>query len=308
MTLYSELKLALQQGCPHSQIFLDEPMSRHTSFRIGGPAPLLIIPGTADELPRALSILNKAGTPPLVIGNGSNLLVEDVPLPFPVIQTHSGFEIPELLEGNRLRAPSGITLAKLAMFALNSGLTGLEFAHGIPGSLGGAVFMNAGAYGGEMIQVVDETTAIQNEKFVIIKGKEHDFGYRHSTFSENGGVILSSVLQLQPGNSEVIRTRMEELAAKRRASQPLEFPSAGSTFKRPVGAYAAALIDKCGLKGFSVGGARVSEKHAGFVINGGNASFNDVIAVIEHVHNRVLQETGFNLEPEVRIIHACSEV
>ena len=294
----------IRERWPDVRLLPDEPMSRHTSFRIGGPAPLLIIPESPDSLEGVCRVMDDLELRPLLIGNGSDLLVEDRPLSFPVIQTHCGDEQARRLDGDRIEAPSGMTLARLSCFARDCGLTGLEFAHGIPGTLGGALFMNAGAYGGEMVQVVSETSVYSEGSVFTVSGEEHGFGYRRSRFSELGGVALSSVLRLSTGDPAVIGAAMEELGARRRASQPLEYPSAGSTFKRPVGAYAAALIDQCGLKGWRSGGARVSEKHAGFVISDGTASFDDVIAVMKHVHETVLRQTGFSLEPEVRIIRA----
>ena len=196
---------------------------------------------------------------------------------------------------------AGITLARLASFAAGEGLTGLEFAGGIPGTLGGAVMMNAGAYGGEMVQVVRRTRCLTPEGAVKeIVGEEHEFSYRHSVFSQGEDVILSSVLELEPGQEEDIRAQMAELAQKRKSKQPLEYPSAGSMFKRPQGYFAAALIDQCGLKGFTVGGAQVSEKHAGFVINRGGATCADVLALVREVQRRVREQTGVELEMEVR--------
>lgn len=294
----------IRRSFPDTTLLRDEPMSRHTTFHIGGPAPLMIIPSSTEDTVGVLRLLESMGAAPLLVGNGSNLLVEDAPLAFPVVKTHTNKETPVILDSCHLEAPAGITLSRLAVFAQKAGLAGLAFAHGIPGTLGGALYMNAGAYGGEMAQVALETTALINGKLVTIRGADHDFGHRHSCFSSSGGCVLSSVLQLQPGDSDSIACEMEELAAKRRASQPLEYPSAGSAFKRPAGAYAAALIDQCGLKGKGIGGARVSEKHAGFIINGGGASFDDVLAVIHMVQETVKKETGFELEPEIRIIRA----
>jgi UDP-N-acetylmuramate dehydrogenase len=202
-----------------------------------------------------------------------------------------------------MTAESGILLSKLAVFALEHSLTGLEFAHGIPGTLGGAVSMNAGAYGGEMKDIVVKTTAVAPDSQVFdVIGDAHGFSYRRSRFSEMNHVILSSVLKLDKGDPEVIKSRMDELSRKRRESQPLNLPSAGSTFKRPQGGYAAALIEQAGLKGYVFGGAMVSEKHAGFVVNRGNATFSDVMAVIDHVRETVLKQFSIELEPEVKII------
>ncbi len=295
----------IRERWPDVRLLKNEPMSRHTSFHIGGPAPLLVIPSGAEMLEGVCRLMDDLELHPLLIGNGSDLLVEDSPLSYPVIQTHTGAETARLLPGDRIEAGSGITLARLACFARDHGLTGLEFAHGIPGTLGGALFMNAGAYGGEMVQVTEQTTVYADGSVFTLSNEEHGFAYRRSYLSECGGVALSSILRLSPGDPALIGARMEELGTKRRNSQPLEYPSAGSTFKRPAGAYAAALIDQCGLKGWSHGGARVSEKHAGFVISDGTASFDDVMAVMEHVQTVVQRETGFLLEPEVRIIRAA---
>ena len=295
---------AIRERWPDVRVLTDEPMSRHTTFRIGGPTPLMIIPSGPDTLEGVCRLMDKLELHPLLIGNGSDLLVEDKPLSFPVIQTHTGNETARLLPGDRIEAGCGITLSRLACFARDNGLTGLEFAYGIPGTLGGALFMNAGAYGGEMVQVTEQTSVYDKGSVFTLTGDEHGFSYRKSRFSEEGGVALSSILKLSAGDPDAISAQMEEFGVRRRGSQPLEFPSAGSTFKRPAGAYAAALIDQCGLKGWSCGGARVSEKHAGFVISDGTAGFDDVIAVMEHVRDVVLRETGFSLEPEVRIIRA----
>ena len=304
MERFEQAEKLLRERFPSLTILKDEPMSRHTSFRIGGPAPLLAVPGSPEELAGVCALLSGLELEPLLIGNGTNLLVEDLPLTFPVVQTHTGKETPELLPGGRIRASSGITLSRLAVFAQKNGLAGMEFAHGIPGSLGGAVYMNAGAYGGEMVQIVETTEVFDNGAASTVAGEDHRFGYRRSRFSDSGAVILSSVLKLAPGDPEEIGAKMEDLMNRRKSSQPLEWPSAGSAFKRPVGGYAAALIEECGLKGRGCGNARVSEKHAGFIINGGNATFRDVMDVIDLVRETVLREKGILLEPEVRIIRA----
>lgn len=201
-----------------------------------------------------------------------------------------------------VKAGSGVTLARLAVFAREHGLTGLEFAHGIPGTLGGAVTMNAGAYGGEMAQVIRSVTCLTADGAVETV-RDFDFGYRHSVFGDGTRLILGAELELAPGKREVIAARMEELSAQRQSKQPLEYPSAGSMFKRPVGYFAAALIDQCGLKGLTVGGAQVSEKHAGFVVNRGGATCADVLALVDQVKERVLTQTGVELEMEVKILH-----
>lgn len=303
-SIFDEAEAELKKHFSSLTVLRDEPMSAHTAFRIGGRTPLLAVCDTPEKLSFAAEYFQLRGIRPLVIGNGSNLLVDDCPLRFPVIQTHSGKEEAIRISETEIEAPAGITLSRLAVFAMKNGLTGLEFAHGIPGSLGGAVFMNAGAYGGEMANTVVRAKAFGADGIYTVQAEEMDFSYRHSRFSESNDLVLSAVLRLAPGRSEEISARMEELMAKRKANQPLDKPSAGSTFKRPAGAYAAALIDSCGLKGYTIGGAAVSTKHAGFVVNLGDAGFSDVMAVMEHVRETVQRETGFVLEPEVRIIHS----
>ena len=258
--------------------------------------------GGREEAAAAVQAATEAGIAPFFLGNGSNLLVAD--------HGYEGFVLKacgldQVREGNhRLRAESGITLARLANAALGRGLTGLEFAHGIPGTLGGAVVMNAGAYGGEMVQVLTAVTYLDGA------GEEHTLPaaacaltYRHSRFSDRPDwLVLEAELELRPGDGEAIRARMDELAAKRREKQPLEWPSGGSTFKRPEGHFAAALIEGCGLKGVGIGGAQVSEKHAGFVVNRGGATADDVRRLMALVQETVLRETGVALEPEVRLL------
>ena len=284
-------------------IFLtDEPMSRHTTFRTGGPADIYIEPSGVEELKQVLDICREENVAYTIIGNGSNLLVADHGYEGFVLKACGLDQVREV--NRRLRAESGITLARLANAALGRGLTGLEFAHGIPGTLGGAVVMNAGAYGGEMVQVLTAVTYLDGA------GEEHTLPaaacaltYRHSRFSDRPDwLVLEAELELRPGDGEAIRARMDELAAKRREKQPLEWPSGGSTFKRPEGHFAAALIEGCGLKGVGIGGAQVSEKHAGFVVNRGGATADDVRRLMALVQETVLRETGVALEPEVRLL------
>ena len=298
MNCLERLTTQLRQRCPGLELRLREPMSRHTSFHIGGPARLMALPKTAQEAAQALRGACELGVEPFFMGNGSNLLVSDRGVERFLVKAGLGFDRC-WLEGTDLVAESGISLARLAVFARDNGLTGLEFAHGIPGTLGGAVNMNAGAYGGEMAQVVREVVCLNRngEEETVT---DFDFGYRRSAFSNGSRMILRVRLALQPGDRDTIRARMEELAAQRQAKQPLEYPSAGSMFKRPVGYFAGALIEQCGLKGLTVGGAQVSEKHAGFVINRGGATCNDVLELISQVQNRVLAETGVTLEMEVK--------
>lgn len=295
--LISEIK----ENFPSLALLENEPLSRHCSFRIGGPVRAMAFPETAQALLELSALLARAGEKPFIIGNGTNLLVTDAPLERVAVMTEKlcGME----RDGRYITAQSGVTLARLAVFARQQGLGGLEFAHGIPGSLGGAVSMNAGAYGGEMKDVTVSTAFLDEALNVSAVSRDgHAFSYRHSVFSDTGCVILESVLELEPGEPAEIRSRMEALAAKRSASQPLNRPSAGSTFKRPASGYAAAMIDEAGLKGFQIGGAAVSEKHAGFVVNLGGATFEDVRRVIEHVQDTVYGKFGVRLEPEVKII------
>ena len=302
MDIFSNAEKYIKDNFPSSVILRDEPLKKHTSFKIGGCVPMLIIPESTKAIADIYTYFKANGVTPLVIGNGTNILAEDCDLPFPVIKTHGKAESIRLISETEIEVDCGATLAQAAVFAMKHGLTGMEFAHGIPGSLGGAVYMNAGAYGGEMAHIVTKTIALGDCGIYEVNGSAHDFSYRHSVFSEKNDIILSSVLKLEKGDTAEISAKMDELAAKRRASQPLNMPSAGSTFKRPANGYAAAMIDSCGLKGFTAGDAQVSEKHAGFVVNCGSATFSDVMDVIEHVRNTVYQKLDTHLETEVKII------
>jgi len=278
----------------------NEPMSRHTSFRIGGPAAIMVFPRTADETAEALRLAQGYDT--LLFGNGSNLLAGDGRLEIAAIKTCRESEA-EYLGDGKIKVPCSMLLSKAAAFALKHSLAGLEFAAGIPGTLGGAVFMNAGAYGGEMKDIVLQTEYLTKDlERRIISNEEHGFGYRKSVFSGGDGVVLFSVLQLEKGDKNEIREKMDLLAQKRRASQPLDLPSAGSTFKRPVGGYAAALIEQAGLKGVSVGGAMVSPKHSGFVVNMGGATCEDVRRLMDIIVEKVYAFSGITLEPEVKFV------
>lgn len=302
MDQMSALKEKLRQTVPELELLEQEPMSRHTTFRVGGPVPLMALPQNAQQAAEAVRAAAQLDIAPFFLGNGSNLLVPDEGVDVFVIKTGNclcGAEV----EDTCIRAESGILLSRLAVLARDRGLTGLEFAHGIPGSLGGAVTMNAGAYDGEMAQVVTSVTFL-TQAGELVETDEFDFSYRHSAFSDGSRLILGAKLRLQRGDEAQIRARMEELMERRKSKQPLEYPSAGSTFKRPEGYFAAALIDQCGLKGLRVGGAQVSEKHAGFVINRGGATCADILNLMEQVRRRVLEQTGVELEPEVKILGA----
>ena len=276
----------------------DEPMSRHTTFRIGGPARLFVTPRDPEEVRRVLTAAREAGVPWFVLGKGSNLLVGDGGIPGVVLSMEKLSAVRR--EGEKLRAQGGASLMAVCRAAQEAGLGGLEFAYGIPGQVGGGVYMNAGAYGGELRDVVELVEYLDEEGALRSRsGEGLEFGYRRSFFTGKECIILSALFSLAPGEPEAIAAAMEDCMARRRAKQPLELPSAGSTFKRPQGAYAAALIDQCGLKGLRVGGAQVSEKHAGFVVNTGGATCADVLELIRQIQETVLEKTGYFLEPEV---------
>ena len=297
--LIQEIKALL----PGLELRENEPMRAHCSFKIGGNTSAMAIPSSVEETKTLCGLLRKKGVKPLIIGNGTNLLITDEPLRRFAIKMSDGMSSIENRGETGVYALCGVSLAKLALYCAHNSLTGLEFAHGIPGTLGGAASMNAGAYGGEMKQVLRAVSFLdENIKIGEKNGDELDMSYRHSAFSDTDSVILGCELSLVKGKEEDILNRMRELSEKRRASQPLDKPSAGSTFKRPQTGYAAALIEEAGLKGFSIGDAQVSDKHAGFVINRGRASFDDVIKLMEHIKETVYKNTGIVLEPEVKII------
>ena len=302
MDAFAALRDNLRRRCPELEFREEEPMSRHTSFRVGGSVKLMALPHNEAQASAVVKEANDLGIVAFYMGNGSNLLVADDGWRGLVIKAFDG--LGELsVDGQTMEAGSGVLLSRLANAALAHGLTGLEFAHGIPGSVGGAVTMNAGAYGGEMRQVVTQTDAMTPQgKPITLRGEEHRFGYRTSAFSDGDRLILRIRLRLEKGDPDAIRAKMEELSRRRRAKQPLEWPSAGSTFKRPEGYFAASLIEQCGLKGTAVGGAQVSEKHAGFLINRGEATCGDILRLMALVRERVYQQTGVVLEPEVRML------
>ncbi len=301
MEYFRELITRLQlDGVPLKQ---GEPLYRHTSFRIGGPAAVMVFPESPEQVGQILRMCREYRVFPLVLGAGTNVLAPDEGLDTLLIETGTGLGSMKNLGDGVLEAECGVTMARLATFAMDQGLTGLEFIHGIPGSIGGGVYMNAGAYGGELRDVVVSVTVMHRNGITEETRREDlDMGYRHSRFMEEDSVILSVRVRLKPGDPAQIRSKMADLMTRRRNSQPLEFPSAGSTFKRPETGYAAALIEDAGLKGFQVGGAQVSEKHAGFVINRGRATCRDVRTLIEEVEQRVYAHSGVRLEPEVRLM------
>lgn len=293
---------ALKTEFPKLEIRLMEPMSAHTTFHIGGPARGIAFPD-AEELGKVISFALSAGVKPLIIGSGSNILAPDGVLDRFVVKTR--ISEPNIrIDDCMVTAPAGALLSSIAASALDAGLTGFEFAAGIPGTLGGALLMNAGAYGGEIKDVAEYTDWIDETGTKRrMCGNEHDFSYRSSFFTGREAYIISGTLKLQKGNSNEIRGKMEELASKRRASQPLELPSAGSAFKRPVTGYAAAMIDQCGLRGLRVGGACVSEKHAGFIVNTGGATCADVLELSEKIQRTVFERFGTELELEIRVVN-----
>ncbi|MEE0097515.1 MAG: UDP-N-acetylmuramate dehydrogenase [Oscillospiraceae bacterium] len=294
VTLLQLADIPLKQG---------EPMCRHTSFQIGGPVAVMVFPENVEQMQEIFKIAAQFHISPMILGAGSNILAPDQGLDTVVIETRTNMNQAQRLEDGTITAQCGMTMARLATIAMEHGYTGLEFAHGIPGTVGGGVYMNAGAYGGEMQQVVTNVTAMDRKGHVLeLPAEELRLSYRHSRFMEEDLVILSATVRLQKGEREEIRAKMAELMTRRRTSQPLEYPSAGSTFKRPVGGYAAALIEASGLKGFRVGDAQVSEKHAGFVVNRGRATSHDVLELMKQVQEKVQADSGICLEPEVRIL------
>lgn len=295
-----EFAYKLEQILGKEQILREEPMRLHTTFRIGGPAQFFVIPRTQEEAAAAVCLCRSEGAPYYIIGNGSNLLVSDKGYRGVVIQLFKEFSDINI-EGTRIRAQAGASLAKIAAEALRAGLAGFEFAAGIPGTLGGACIMNAGAYGGEMKDVLLAVTVLTKDGEIReIPREELDMGYRTSRASREGWIVLGAAIELARGDEKEIRAKMEDLKQRRTDKQPLEYPSAGSTFKRPEGYFAGKLIQDAGLKGLRVGDAMVSEKHSGFVVNCGNATAADVDGLIRLVQEKVREDSGITLEPEVR--------
>ena len=300
MSSYSKLyALCKETECEYST---DALLKDYTSFKIGGKADVMIFPDSTDKLSTVYSFVNSENISALVLGKGSNMLVDDGGFRGVVINTCNLDEI-KLIDETTIVCQCGVSLSKLCRFALENSLTGLEFAFGIPGTAGGAAYMNAGAYGGEMKDVLASCEHIYPDGSVgTFNAEELKLSYRHSVYSDSDMLITSLTVKLSKGNPDEIKAKMDELMGKRRDKQPLEYPSAGSTFKRPEGYFAGALIEQCNLKGYTVGGAQVSEKHAGFVVNKGGATAADVISVIEHCQKTVFDNTGVTLEPEVKII------
>lgn len=286
-------------GIPYRE---NEPLAEHCTFKIGGPARVFVAPQEEEQLCKAILLCRDLSLPYYLLGNGSNILFADEGWSGVILDT-SALKSSIQREGCTLRAGAGTLLSSLCREALRAGLTGLEFAYGIPGTVGGAVYMNAGAYGGELKDVITRVRYLNQEgQIVCAEAAELDLSYRHSIFEENGGCILSAEFRLTPGDPAEIQAKMEDLMSRRRDKQPLDKPSAGSTFKRPAGAFAGALIDQCGLRGYRHGGAAISEKHCGFVVNLGGASCADVLALCDEVRDIVQEKTGYLLEKEIRVV------
>ena len=299
LTVLQQKMVAFEAACV---LKFNEPMSKHTSFRIGGGAEVMAFPKSREELASALRIAAELGHTPAILGAGTNVLAPDAGISGLVICLKDCMDGMELLNENRICVMAGVTMTRAAVFAANHGLGGMEFAHGIPGTIGGGVFMNAGAYGGEMKDIVESVEIMDfSGNIRVFSNEEMGFSYRHSVLEGKGLIVLSATLRLEKEEPETIKAKMRELQAKRSASQPLDMPSAGSAFKRPVGGYAAALIDQAGLKGYRVGDAAISTKHAGFAVNLGAATAADVQSLLRQVSDIVFEKSGIRLEPEVRI-------
>ena len=299
--MYNEIALFAEK-CG-ATVIKDAPMKKYTSFKCGGNASVLVIPDCVDSLKKIIDFCNSKNIKPLIIGNGSNLLVTDNGINGVVIKIGSDISKIELLDETTIRCEAGASLKSLCMFALENSLSGLEFAYGIPGTLGGAVYMNAGAYGGEMKDVLFSTTHIDLDGNIgELFQEDLNLRYRGSAYTDNNYTIVSAVMKLKKADKKDIKEAMDDKLQKRKEKQPLEYGSAGSTFKRPTGFFAGALIEQSGLKGYTVGGAQVSEKHAGFVINKNNATSSDILDLISHIQKTVYEKFGVKLETEVKII------
>ena len=287
---------------PEMNLRFGEPMAKHTSLRIGGPAEVMAFPANREELSEILKVSALMDCKPAILGAGTNILAPDDGIRGLVVCLKDGLDGMEQVDDTHIRVMSGVTMTRAAVFAANLGLSGMEFAHGIPGSVGGGVYMNAGAYGGEICQICESVEVMDMAGNLTVRSAgEMEFSYRHSILEEEGGIVVSAVFCLNPGDPEQIKAKMKELQGKRSTSQPLDLPSAGSAFKRPVGGFAAALIDQAGLKGFTVGGAAISTKHAGFAVNIGGATAADMKALLTQVSDRVFENSGIRIEPEIRI-------
>ena len=302
MTELTDFQQKLSAFCGEIELRFNESMAKHTSFRIGGNAEAMAFPKTAEELSTLLKLSSLLDSKPAILGAGTNVLAPDEGISGLVICLKDALSGMERLDDTRIRVMAGVTMARAAVYAAGLGLSGMEFAHGIPGTVGGGVYMNAGAYGGELSGIIESVEVMDDAGNVRrYSCGEMDFSYRHSRLEEDGGIVISADFGLSSKPEEEIRAHMKELQGKRTASQPLDLPSAGSAFKRPVGGYAAALIDQAGLKGFTVGGAAISTKHAGFAVNLGGATAADVKDLLRQVSDRVFEHSGIRIEPEIRI-------
>ena len=302
MTIMTDFQQKIADLLPGIRLCVNESLAKHTSFRIGGAAEVMAFPKTADELREILKMSAFLDCKTAILGAGTNILAPDEGIAGLVICLKDLEDAMEQTDDTHIWVGAGVSMARAATFAANRNLSGLEFAHGIPGSVGGGVYMNAGAYGGEIAQVCSRVKVMDRDGNVrILSGEEMEFSYRHSRLEEENAIVIRAEFALTPKPCEEIKAVMQDLMTRRRASQPLDLPSAGSAFKRPVGGYAAALIDQAGLKGFRVGGAAISEKHAGFAVNLGGATARDVKDLLQQVADKVFDDTGIRLEPEVRI-------
>ena len=302
MTELTDFQRKLSAFLPDMDLRFQEPMAKHTSFRIGGPVEVMAFPKSREELSELLKKSALLDCKTAILGAGTNVLAPDEGISGLVVCLKDCLDGMERLDDTRIRVMAGVTMTRAAVFAANQGLGGMEFAHGIPGSVGGGVYMNAGAYGGELCQIVESVEIMDMAGNIRrLSNEEMHFSYRHSILEEERAIVISADFKLEPKPVEEIKARMKELMGKRSASQPLDLPSAGSAFKRPVGGYAAALIDQAGLKGYQVGNAAISTKHAGFAVNLGGATAEDVKTLLRQVSDKVFDNSGIRLEPEVRI-------
>ena len=302
MTELTDFQRKLSAFLPNLDLRFREPMAKHTSFRIGGPVEVMAFPKNKEELAELLKTSALLDGKTAILGAGTNVLAPDEGIDGLVICLKDCLDGMERLDDTRIRVMAGVTMTRAAVFAANLGLGSMEFAHGIPGSVGGGVYMNAGAYGGELCQIVESVEVMDMAGNIRrLSNGEMQFSYRHSILEEEQAIVISADFRLEPKPVEEIKARMKDLMGKRSASQPLDLPSAGSAFKRPVGGYAAALIDQAGLKGYQVGGAGISVKHAGFAVNLGGATAEDVKNLLRQVSDKVFETSGIRLEPEVRI-------
>ena len=302
MTELTDFQRKLSAFLPNLDLRFQEPMAKHTSFRIGGPVEVMAFPRNREELAELLKTSALLDCKTAILGAGTNVLAPDEGIDGLVICLKDCLDGMERLDDTRIRVMAGVTMTRAAVFASNLGLGGMEFAHGIPGSVGGGVYMNAGAYGGELCRIVESVEVMDLAGNIRrLSSEQMQFSYRHSVLEDEQAIVISADFRLEPKPAEEIKARMKELMGKRSASQPLDLPSAGSAFKRPAGGYAAALIDQAGLKGYQVGGAGISVKHAGFAVNLGNATAEDVKNLLRQVSDKVFENSGIRLEPEVRI-------